>query len=446
LLPFFSSAQTKFTVSGYLKDSTNGESLIGASVYVKELKTGTAANAFGYYVIHIPEGSYTIVFSYAGFHNKEVPIVVHSNQQLDAHLSPLAYQSAEIVISDKRSDRNVTSTEMSRVEISGETIKELPVVMGEPDVLKAITLLPGIKSGGEASTGFYVRGGGPDQNLILMDEGVIYNPSHLLGFLSVFNADAVRNVEIIKGGMPAQYGGRLSSILNVSLKEGNNQKYKFSGGIGVIASRFSAEGPIKKNKSSFIISARRTYIDALVRPFLVDSLRGNGYYFYDLNLKFNFILNDKNRIYFSGYYGRDVFSFLSPKNGDVKFNINWGNTMASFRWNHVFKSTIFSNLSLVYNRYDLVNKFEFGPSDQKIILNASSGLRDWNLKYDIQHLVNERHHLKYGALYIFHTFQPGIANGVAGSTNINETIANQYAHEYRLALCPVQYDRSIYAI
>ncbi|MFN5919776.1 MAG: TonB-dependent receptor plug domain-containing protein, partial [Bacteroidota bacterium] len=301
--------------------------------------------------------------------------------------------------------------------------------MGEPDVLKAITLLPGIKSGGEASTGFYVRGGGPDQNLVLMDEGVIYNPSHLLGFLSVFNTDAVRNVEIIKGGMPAQYGGRLSSILNVNLKEGNNQKFQGSGGVGLIASRFSVEGPIKRGKSSFILSGRRTYIDALVRPFLADSLRGNGYYFYDFNAKANYILSDKDRIFFSGYIGRDIFSFTSPRNSDVNFSIRWGNALASLRWNHIFSEKIFSNLSLVYNRYDLVNEFQFGQNDFKIVFNASSGIRDWNVKYDIQHLASSKHKLRYGAQYTFHTFQPGIASGQVGNVNLGQEILNQYAHE-----------------
>lgn len=419
----------RFSISGYVKDSASGETLIGASVYVKELKTGGSANEYGFYVINVPPGTYTLVATYVGFKNKEVQIKVTEATKYNFYLSDLSVQTSEVVITSDRTDRNVKSTEMSRVEISGEKIKELPVILGEPDVLKAITLLPGIKSGGEASTGFYVRGGGPDQNLVLMDEGVIYNPSHLLGFLSVFNTDAIRNVEVIKGGMPAQYGGRLSSILNVSMKEGNNQKYQVNGGVGLIASRISVEGPIKKGKSSFIISGRRTYIDALVRPFLVDSLQGNGYYFYDLNFKANYIFSDKDRIYVSGYFGRDVFNFISPRNSDFTVNISWGNAMASARWNHVFSNKIFSNLSLVYNSYDLTNKFEFGQNDFKVEFNASSGIQDWNLKYDFQHLAGTNHKLRYGMAYTFHTFQPGIANGQAGTANIDEKIANQYAHE-----------------
>ncbi len=429
LCAFALKAQQRYSISGYVKDSSNGETLIGASVYIKELKMGTTANEYGFFVFNVPQGDYTLVTTYMGFRNKELKVKVNQNMKVAFHLSDIKMQTDEVVITSERTDRNVKSTEMSRIEISGDKIKELPVILGEPDVLKAITLLPGIKSGGEASTGFYVRGGGPDQNLVLMDEGVIYNPSHLLGFLSVFNTDAIRNVEVIKGGMPAQYGGRLSSILNVSLKEGNNQKYQVNGGIGLIASRVSVEGPIKKGKSSFIVSGRRTYIDAIVRPFLADSISGNGYYFYDFNLKANYSFSDKDRLFFSGYIGRDIFNFISPRNTDFKVNISWGNIMASTRWNHVFSDKVFSNLSLVYNQYDLTNRFEFGQNDFKVEFNASSGIHDWNLKYDFQHLATSKHKLRYGAAYTLHTFQPGIANGQAGTTNISEKIANQYAHE-----------------
>lgn len=425
----FTNAQQRFAISGFVKDSANGESLIGATIMVKETKTGTSTNEYGFFALNIAEGQYTLVVSYIGFRTKEIKLNLKGNTKINFSLSDAVLETKEVVITSDRTDRNVKSTEMSRLEITGDKIKELPVIMGEPDVLKAITLLPGIKSGGEASTGFYVRGGGPDQNLVLMDEGVIYNPSHLLGFLSVFNTDAIRNVEIIKGGMPAQYGGRLSSILNVSMKEGNNQKYQVIGGVGLIASRLSFEGPIKKGKGSFIVSGRRTYIDAIVRPFLADSLSSNGYYFYDFNAKANYVFSDKDRIFISGYIGRDIFTFTSPRNTDFKVSIGWGNAMASFRWNHVFSNKIFSNLSVVYNKYDLTNKFEFGQNDFKVEFNASSGISDWNVKYDFQHMVGAKHKLRYGAHYTYHTFQPGIANGQAGTTNISEKIANQYAHE-----------------
>jgi hypothetical protein len=424
-----SNAQDKVTFNGYIKDSTNGETLIGATIYIKELRVGTQTNEYGYFTVNIPKGKYVVIVSYPGFTTTERIIYINSAKQITINLSVLGMVAQEVVISSERNDKNVKSAEMSKFVISGQKIKELPVVLGEADVLKAITLLPGIKSGGEASTGFYVRGGGPDQNLILMDEGVIYNASHLLGFLSVFNTDAVRNVEIIKGGMPAQYGGRLSSILNVSLKEGNNQRIQGSGGVGLISSRLALEGPIIKNKSSFMVSARRTYIDVVVKPFIADSLRSNGYYFYDINAKLNYILSEKDRIFISAYHGRDLFTFKSPQNRDVKFNINWGNTMIGFRWNHVFDNSIFSNLSVNYTRYDLGNRFEFGQNNFNIIFTANSGIRDWSVKYDLQHNISPKHKLKYGTNYVFHTFQPGIANGQAGGTSINNTIQNQYAHE-----------------
>jgi hypothetical protein len=433
-LPLLHAQQAKFTVSGYVKDSTNGETLIGATVKVKDTQLGAAANEYGFYNITLPAGEYVLVFSYLGFEAKEVAIRLTKNTTVNTTMAIKGIETKAVIITADRTDRNVKSTEMSRLEISGKELKQLPVIMGEPDVLKAITLLPGIKSGGEASNGFYVRGGGPDQNLVLMDEGVIYNPSHLLGFLSVFNADAVRNIEIVKGGMPANYGGRLSSILNVGLKEGNNQKYKYTGGMGTIASRFAVEGPITKGKSSFIVSGRRTYIDALVKPFLADNLRGNGYYFFDFNLKTNFVLSDKDRVFFSGYIGRDVFSFTSPSNKDISFKMNWGNAMASVRWNHVFSGKLFANMSLVYSRYDLNNEFTYGLGDFKAKFVASSGIRDITAKYDLQHTISSKHLLKYGTQYTFHTFVPGIANGNLGATQVNEEIDRQYANEYALYL------------
>jgi hypothetical protein len=315
---------------------------------------------------------------------------------------------------------------MSMVEIDAEKLKSLPVILGEQDVLKAITLLPGIKSGGEAGTGFYVRGGGPDQNLILMDEAVVYNPSHLFGFLSVFNADAVKNIEIIKGGMPANYGGRLSSILNVSMREGNNKKFQSSGGIGLIASRFTVEGPLKKGKSSFLLSGRRTYIDVLAKPFIPSSLSGTGYYFYDLNVKTNIQLDEKNKLFFSGYFGRDILNFKSPRNKDVFFNFGWGNSTATLRWNHLFNQKLFLNTSLIYNRYDLFNDFTFGNNG----FNVRSGVEDINLKMDFNYYTHSKHAFKFGYNYTFHQFQPGILSGSIGTTNLNQQVNTQYAHEF----------------
>jgi hypothetical protein len=416
------------TISGYVKDSTNGETLIGATVKNKESTIGTVTNAYGYFSLSIPPNTKQIICSYIGFEPKIINLNGRKLSGLQIALFPQNREVKELVINSDRIDKNVRSTEMSRIEISGEKLKSLPVVFGEPDVLKAITLMPGIKSGGEASTGFYVRGGGPDQNLILMDEAVVYNPSHLFGFLSVFNSDAVKGIEVIKGGMPANYGGRLSSILNVSMREGNNQDFKYSGGIGLISSRLTAEGPIQKGKSSFLISGRRTYIDVIAKPFIPANLAGNSYYFYDLNLKLNFILGEKDRLFVSGYFGRDILDFKSPTNRAVNFNLGWGNSTATVRWNHVFSPKLFSNTSVVFNRYELFNDFKFGAGG----FSVRSGLVDWNLKSDFTWFAHEKHMVKYGFNYTFHTFTPGILAGNIGSTSINEAINKQYAHEYAL--------------
>jgi hypothetical protein len=415
-----------FTLSGYVKDSTTGETLIGASIRNLEGTLGTVTNSYGFFSLSVPNEGTQLVCSYIGYQPKKLTAKKNKNKGIQIELAPQSKIAKEVVISGDRVDKNVRSTEMSRIEISGEKLKALPVVFGEPDVLKAITLLPGIKSGGEASTGFYVRGGGPDQNLILMDEAVVYNPSHLFGFLSVFNADAVKGIDIIKGGMPANYGGRLSSILNVYMRDGNNQQYKYSGGVGLISSRLSAEGPIEKGKSSFLVSARRTYIDFLVRPFLPSDIKGNSYYFYDMNLKMSFILGEKDRIYISGYFGRDILDYKSQFNNSVNFNFGWGNSTATARWNHVFNPKLFSNTSIIFNRYELFNDFNFGAGGFKV----RSNLRDWNFKSDFTWYPHEKHQVKFGINYTYHTFQPGILSGNIGSTKIDQEINKQFAHEY----------------
>jgi hypothetical protein len=418
-------AQTSFVLSGRITDATSHEPLIGATVFLKKNNTGSVTDTNGYYSIQTPGGPDTLVISYLGYTTKNQAIIISRDQSMYVQLSSAAIESKEVVVNGERNNNNVTSTETSRIEIKGETIKSLPVVFGEPDVLKAITLLPGIKNGGEGGGGFYVRGGGPDQNLVMMDGAVIYNPTHLFGFLSVFNTDAVNNVEIIKGGMPANYGGRLSSVLNVNLREGNDQKYVISGGIGLISSRLMFEGPIKKNKSGFMIAARRTYIDALAKPFLTREQRANGYYFYDVNVKFHYYLSNKDKIYFSGYFGKDIFTFQSPLNKEIRFETDWGNTAATLRWNHAFHSKFYCNTFLIYNRFDLRSQFSFGNDGFKL----RSGLSDWTLKQDYVYTPNTKHTLKSGWQYIYHAFVPGIAKGQIGTIAVDETITKQYAHE-----------------
>ncbi len=429
LIPVLSFSQ-KVGLSGYVKDSATGETLIGASVVIKEKAIGTASNNYGYYTLQVEKGIYNITVSYLGYQTRIIKYTLQGNQTLNISLMPSTVESNEVEITGEKQDKNVTKNEMSKVVLSAEKVKELPALFGEVDVLKTITLLPGIKSGGEGSTGFYVRGGGPDQNLVLLDEAVIYNPSHLLGFFSVFNADAVKNIEVIKGGMPAPYGGRLSSIVNVTMKEGNNQKFQVEGGIGLISSRLMIQGPIKKNKSSFILTARRTYIDVLVQPFLKPKFKGNRYYFYDLNFKANYIINNNNRVFISSYWGDDIFAYKSPDVSAIKFSTGWGNKFVAGRWNHVFSSHLFLNTSVIYNQYELTTQAAF----QEARFELFSGLHDWNGKMDFNLSLSPRHKTLFGANYIYHTFTPGIAsfkfNGSSASTTA--TINNQYAHEAAL--------------
>ena len=316
---------------------------------------------------------------------------------------------------------------MSQVKVDVKTIKELPAFMGEVDVLKTIQLLPGVQSSGEGSSGFYVRGGGPDQNLILLDEATVYNASHLFGFFSVFNADAIKDINLIKGGMPAQYGGRLASVLDISMKEGNSRTYEVDGGIGLISSRMTLQGPIKKDTSSFILSGRRTYIDVLVNPLINDTsaFKGTGYYFYDLTSKVNYRISDKDRIFLSGYFGRDVFTFRNKKRG-FAFDIPWGNATASMRWNHLFNDRLFVNTSVIFSDYN----FSFSAEQNDFEFKLSSGITDWNTKVDFSYLPNYRHSIKFGSHFTYHTFVPGSVSGRSGEVSFEpDQIFKQYSNE-----------------
>jgi outer membrane receptor for ferrienterochelin and colicin len=343
-----------------------------------------------------------------------------------------SYMTDEVVVSGERSDENIKSKEMSIIKMHVDRIKELPVLMGEVDILKTIQLLPGVQSGGEGSSGFYVRGGGPDQNLILLDDAVVYNASHLMGFMSVFNSDAINDIKLIKGGMPAEYGGRLSSVLDISMKNGNSKSYHAKGGLGLISSRLTLEGPIVKNKSSFLISGRRTYADLVIKPFISEDsdMSGFGYYFYDINLKAHYQFSDKDRIYLSGYFGRDVFS-IEKKESDIKLSIPWGNATASLRWNHLFNEKFFMNTTLVYSDYN----FEFTGEQQDFEFKLISGLRDYNIKSDFNYLGFVRHDIKFGLNVTFHTFTPSSMSAKVGTTDYDSgDIIKQYANEYALYL------------
>ncbi len=420
-------AEDKFTLSGYVKDASSGESLPGATVGLLELKKGVNANNYGFYSISVPKGNYQVKVSYLGYETQLISINLDKNTQLNIEMLPKNVTSKEIVIKDVRKDENVKSTEMGMHQLSMEAVKKLPVIMGEVDVLKSLQLLPGVSSAGEGQSGFYVRGGGPDQNLILLDEAVVYNTGHLFGFFSVFNGDAIKNVTLIKGTAPANYGGRLSSVVDVSMKEGNNKKYQVEGGIGLIASRLSIQGPILKNKASFMVSARRTYIDALLKPFVnkESTLSGSGYYFYDLNAKVNYILSKKDRLYASGYFGKDVFNF---KNKERTFNIKvpWGNTTATLRWNHEFSNKLFMNTTLTYNDY----QFTFNADQQDFNIQLYSGIKDWSGKVDLDYYSKFNHNFKFGGIYTWHTFTPSTVSGNAGGTELSpDQSFRKYAHE-----------------
>ena len=426
--PLISAAQEKYSVSGYIKDATTSESLIGANVYVKELLKGNSTNQYGFFSFTVPEGKYNLVISFLGYDDAIIPITLDKDLRINHALQPNTISTKEIVITGERSDKNVSNTEMGTIDVSVEKVKALPAFLGETDLLKTIQLLPGVQSAGEGNSGFYVRGGGPDQNLVLLDEANVYNVSHLFGFFSVFNTDAVKNIELIKGGMPAQYGGRLASVLDISMKEGNMNEYQVEGGLGFVASRLTVQGPIKKDTASFIISARRTFIDLFLRePFIKESSNafGNNYYFYDLNAKLNYRISDKDRIYLSGYFGRDVFKFRSP-DSDFAVDIPWGNATASFRWNHLFKDNLFMNTSLIFSDY----KFEFGANQSDFEFKLFSGIQDWNAKVDLNWYPNIRHDVKFGFNYIYHTFTPSNASARSGEVDFDlGDIVKLYAHD-----------------
>lgn len=421
-------AQEKFTISGYVRDSLSRETLIGATVQAKEQSKGVGSNQYGYYALTLPKGEYVIVTSFVGYFPIEKKINLQSDLVIDFPLLSKSSLSQEIVISSKKRDANIKSAQMGQIDLSMSRAKSVPVIFGEVDPLKILQLYPGVSNAGEGNSGLYVRGGGPDQNLILLDDAVVYNSGHLFGFFSIFNGDAIKNTSLIKGGMPAQYGGRISSVLDISMKEGNLDKYQVEGGIGSIASRFSVQGPIKKDKASFMLSGRRTYIDALVKPFIKKESQffGSGYYFYDFNAKFNYKFSSKDRLYLSGYFGRDRFDFVNNKR-QFDVEVPWGNSTVSARWNHVFHKKLFMNTTAVYNDY----QFSLGALQNSFNFVLSSGIRDLNIKTDLDHYLTPEHKLKYGALFTYHRLSPSVATGRQDSVlflpnNAQTKFANEY--------------------
>ncbi|WP_316831380.1 TonB-dependent receptor [Pedobacter aquatilis] len=389
-------AQNKYNLSGTIRDANTGETLIGATVKLSgKTSAGTLTNAYGYYALSQPEGEYTFVVSYAGYASIVKTINLTKDTKFNEELKT-ANDLAEVTVSaTNRKNENVKSAQMGLERVDMKSLNSIPVLLGEKDILKTIQLLPGVKSGGEGNTGFYVRGGAADQNLIILDEAVVYNSSHLLGFFSTFNADAIKDVSLYKGGMPSQYGGRLSSVLDVKMDDGNNKEFKFQGGIGLIASRLKAEGPIVKDKGSFMVSFRRTYIDLFLRASPDSSINGSTLNFYDINAKANYKIDDKNTIYLSGYFGKD--------NIGVKdlFENNWGNVTTTLRLNHIFNDKLFSNTSLIYNNYNYTVRLLNDVTNFK----ATSLVRDFNLKQDFQYFSN-KHTLRFGLNATHHRISP----------------------------------------
>ncbi|MEI6263648.1 MAG: TonB-dependent receptor [Sphingobacteriia bacterium] len=422
-------SQEKFTISGYIKDTLSGETLIGANLGIKSAGKSIVSNGYGFFSITLPKGNYQLSGSFIGYQSKEIFIELNENKVFNMLLLPNSAVINNVTVVSRRRDNNVKTAQMGKFEMNVNTAKALPAFFGEVDILKTLQLLPGVRNAGEGNAGFYVRGGGPDQNLILLDDAVVYNTGHLFGFFSVFNADAIKNVTLIKGGMPAQYGGRLSSVVDVAMKEGNRNKTQVDAGIGLIASRFSIQGPMFKNKASYIISARRTYVDALAKPLIkkTSDFYGSGYYFYDLNAKFNYEFSEKDHIYLSGYFGRDKFTFNNAARS-FKTLIDWGNSTATLRWNHVFNKKLFSNTTLVYNDY----KFSLDGTQNNFKINLSSGIKDLNVKTDFDFYPTPEHKLKFGVQYTFHTFLPNILSGNQDSvvftpSNASKKYANEYA-------------------
>ena len=397
-------AQEKYTISGKIKDASNGEDIPFTNVLVKELSgVGATSNVYGFYSLTIPEGDYTLVFRFVGYRTLEKTISLHNNTTVDVELEATATALEAVVITSEAENENVTNNEGSVTKISMNTVKEVPTFGGEPDILRIAQMNPGIKTAGEGNSGFYVRGGGLDQNLVLIDEAPVYNPSHVLGFFSVFNGDALKGATVYKGGMLPEYGGKTASVMDIRMKDGNSKEFQVTGGIGLIASRLTLEGPIVKDKGSFMISGRRSYADLYLKPLEDDRLNSTKLFFHDLNLKANYQITKKDKIYLSGYLGRDVFGF-----GD-DFGFDWGNITGTLRWNHVINSKMFSNTSLIYSNYDY--NISVGSESAGEDIEIKSKIEDFNLKQDFSFYPNSNNSIKFGFNIIHHAITSGSLNG-----------------------------------
>lgn len=418
------------TISGFVYDAESGEELIGVNIYLVGPAIGTTTNEYGFYSLTAETGTYTVRYSFVGFKTEEKEIDLTSSQKINIALNIESLELGQIVVEAEKSDENIRSTIMGTTEITPGEIELIPVILGEKDILKTLQLLPGISQAGDGSSGYFVRGGNIDQNLILLDEATIYNPSHLFGFFSVFNSDAIKNAKMIKGSMPPEYGGRISSVLDIKMKEGNNRRWGFSGGIGLISSRLTVEAPIVEDKGSFLISGRRTYADLVLKLSSDEDMKNTKLYFYDLNLKVNYKIGESDRLYLSGYLGRDVLGYSD------QFGFNWGNYTGTFRWNHIFGEKLFSNTSFIISDYD----YSIEVENESIMMKITSGISDINFKSDFQYFINSDNTMQFGVIGYHHTFVPGELSSEGGSLNsiivekkYGIELAAYISHEYNLS-------------
>jgi len=416
-MPTLGFSQQKFTISGYIKDASNGEALIGATIYVSSLATGTTTNVYGFYSITLAEGEYKLDVSYIGFAMQSFTINLQENKRMDVELQAEGKQLQEVVIRSEKDQEGVKALEMSTNRLDMKTIIRIPSFLGEADVIKSLLQLPGVSTVGEGASGFNVRGGSVGQNLILLDEATVYNSSHLLGFFSVFNPDAVKDIKLYKGAIPAQFGGRIASLLDVRMKEGNNKDYEVNGGIGTIFSRAAVEGPLFKGDGSFIVAGRRSYADVLARPF-VDVLQdGGALNFYDLTGKANYNINKRNRIFVSGYTGRDKFFF------DKNQGFSWGNNTGTIRWNKIFNDRLFANFSGIFSRYDY--SLQFGENDRDNFQWKSS-IRNYTFKPAFSYFANANNEFSFGAEVNYYSFEPANAFGTSNGNRIDVSLPEKY--------------------
>jgi outer membrane receptor for ferrienterochelin and colicin len=411
------------TISGFVRETGSRESLIGVNIYLPDYKTGTVTNNYGFYSITLPASdSAVLIISYVGFTHEEIKLPLRRDIELNIDLNPGLILD-EVTVSADRPEKQSESVKMSTVELQSVQIKNVPSLLGEKDVLKVLQLMPGVQKGSEGSSGLYVRGGGPDQNLIILDDATVYNASHLFGFFSLFNGDALKSIELTKGGFPARYGGRLSSVLEMNMKEGNKEDWHGEGGIGLISSRMTVEGPIKKGISSILLSGRRTYADLLLRPVMAATQDENtGYYFYDFNAKINWDFGRKNKLYLSGYFGKDKY-YQKNTSENVKENVGflWGNETGTFRWNHLFNNKLFANASVIFSNYEfrLFDRYRVAEENKDYYAEYNSGIRDLSIKYDIDYIPGPDHWIKIGAIGIFHRFKPHAFVELDNPNNIN---------------------------